>query len=290
VLVRMRVLLAGCICVIMFASSCSRGPQEQPKLARAAEAPKHSQATLVLENSSLPPGAQTNLGIQFETEKGWHIYWENPGDSGEPPRIHWQLPPGLTAGDFAWPAPTRLTTTAGTDYGYEGTVVLLATLQVSPSVQPGSTMEVAGNLRWLVCHDICVPQRTELRAPLYIASATVLDHDAYELLHAAAERIPKPLPAAFHARVTSSGDSLQLALAPREPVGRAEFFPSEAEQINDSAPQEMVKRAGIIRLTIRKSGDRQRDPARLRGVLLLNGRESYQIDVPIRTSSLRERR
>jgi thiol:disulfide interchange protein DsbD len=286
----MRLLLSGCICVVMFASACSRAPQEQTKLARAVEAPKHSRATLVLENSSLPPGAQTNVGIQFQTEKGWHIYWENPGDSGEPPRMHWLLPAGLTAGEFGWPAPTRLTTTAGTDYGYEGTVVLLSTLSVSPSAQPGNTMEVAGDLRWLVCHDICVPQRTELRAPLHIASTTVLNQEAYALLHAAAERIPKPLPAGFHASVTSSRDHLQLALVPREPVAQAEFFPSEAEQINDSAPQEMTDRAGIIRLTIRKSDDLQHDPARLRGVLLLNGRDSYQLDVPIRTSSLHQRR
>jgi thiol:disulfide interchange protein DsbD len=204
--------------------------------------------------------------------------------------MHWQLPAGLTTGEFAWPAPTRLTTTAGTDYGYEGTVVLLSTLQVSPSAQPGSTMEVAGNLRWLVCHDICVPQRTELRAPLQIASTTVLDPAAYALLHAAAERIPKPLPAGFHASVSNSRDSLQLALAPREPVAHAEFFPSEAEEINTSAPQEMVSHAGIVRLSLRKSDTLQRVPERLRGVLLLNGRESYQIDVPIRTISLHERR
>src|SRR5215469_1213783 len=34
------------------------------------------------------------LGVHFTLEKGWHIYWINPGDSGQPPSFKWILPPG----------------------------------------------------------------------------------------------------------------------------------------------------------------------------------------------------
>jgi thiol:disulfide interchange protein DsbD len=230
------------------------------------------------------------MGIQFETENGWHIYWQNPGDSGEAPRIQWRLPPGMTAGELEWPTPKRLTTTAGTDYGYEGSVILLSTVRVSPSAQAGTTMEIAGNLRWLVCRDVCVPQRTNLRASVQIADRASVNPSAYALLHTAAERVPRPLPPGFHARVTSSRDTLQFALVSREPVTRGEFFPGEPEQINDSAPQELVSRAGSARLTIRKSDDLQRDPERLRGVILLNGIDAYQVDLPIRNLPLHVRR
>jgi DsbC/DsbD-like thiol-disulfide interchange protein len=47
------------------------------------------------------------------TDDGWHIYWQNPGDSGEPPRIKWQLPSGVTATALEWPTPMRMTTSAG---------------------------------------------------------------------------------------------------------------------------------------------------------------------------------
>ena len=37
----------------------------------------------------------------FDLEKGWHIYWVNPGDSGEPPKIQWQLPERISRGRYS---------------------------------------------------------------------------------------------------------------------------------------------------------------------------------------------
>jgi thiol:disulfide interchange protein DsbD len=252
--------------------------------------PTHSKAALILEQPAVQPGSQANLGIQFVTEKGWHIYWQNPGDSGEPPRIQWRLPAGFTAGPQEWPAPMRLSNPAGTDYGYEGTTILLSTLQIPPTAQSGSTMELGGELRWLVCHDICVPQRTQLKAPIRIASAISIDHTARQLLQAAAERVPKPFPASFHARVTSSPDVFNLTFSSKERIVQAEFFPSEAEQIDNEAPQRLTEHGQVTRLTLKKSDHLRQDPEHLRGVLILEGRNAYQIDVPIHSSSLRKER
>ena len=41
-------------------------------------------------------------------EKGWHGYWENPGDAGKPMTVEWQLPQGATTGPLRYPIPTRL--------------------------------------------------------------------------------------------------------------------------------------------------------------------------------------
>ena len=43
------------------------------------------------------------LGLQIEHQPHWHTYWQNPGDSGLPTRLQWQLPAGLQAGEIAWP-------------------------------------------------------------------------------------------------------------------------------------------------------------------------------------------
>ena len=88
------------------------------------------------EQTTVQPGSRVNLGIKFVTDSGWHIYWRNPGDSGEPPRIQWRLPAGATAETLQWPVPTRLKNPAGTDYGYEGTVILLTALQIPPRPNP----------------------------------------------------------------------------------------------------------------------------------------------------------
>ena len=47
----------------------------------------HGTVELIAENQSITAGHKLNLGLRFELEKGWHIYWVNPGDSGEPPRV-----------------------------------------------------------------------------------------------------------------------------------------------------------------------------------------------------------
>jgi hypothetical protein len=37
--------------------------------------------------------------LHLQLEEGRHICWVNPSDSGEPPRVKWQLPAGVR-----WPA------------------------------------------------------------------------------------------------------------------------------------------------------------------------------------------
>ena len=49
-------------------------------------------------HSQLYPGGANQAGLYFKLEPGWHVYWENAGDSGEPPHIQWTLPGGVTAG------------------------------------------------------------------------------------------------------------------------------------------------------------------------------------------------
>jgi hypothetical protein len=67
-------------------------------------------------------------------EKGWHIYWINPGDSGEPPRVTWQLPPGFNPGVLEWPAPRRLVTSSIVDFGYEDAVTLIVPVHAETSL------------------------------------------------------------------------------------------------------------------------------------------------------------
>jgi DsbC/DsbD-like thiol-disulfide interchange protein len=269
---RLARLFANCAWLLVFLASCSR---------TAPQPPIHSRVSFILENAAVQPGSQVNVGIQFVTDKGWHIYWQNPGDSGEPPKIQWQLPAGVIPGTLEWPIPKRLNTSAGADYGYEGTTVLLSALQIPPTARPGTTMELGGELRWLVCHDICVPQRSQLRVPIRIASATTVDDAAHLLLRSAAERIPKPLPARLHPTVGSSPDGIQISLVPPEAVKQAEFFPSEVEQIDNQAQQTLNNHRGVMRLTLKKSAHLRQDPERLSGVIVLNGRDAYQLDAPV---------
>src|SRR5260370_8790901 len=92
--------------------------------ASAASIP-HGTVDLVAENQWIAPGRQTYLGLNFRLEKGWHIYWLNPGDSGQPPRVPWHLPDGLSAVEIASPAPPRVGASTIVAFRYEVPVILL---------------------------------------------------------------------------------------------------------------------------------------------------------------------
>jgi thiol:disulfide interchange protein DsbD len=104
-----------------------------PPLVRAAEpAPAGAakpvepkvRVELLSEVAAITPGETFWLALRQEIASGWHTYWMNPGDSGEPPRIEWTLPSGFTAGDFAWPPPERIAVGPAMTYGYSKHVVL----------------------------------------------------------------------------------------------------------------------------------------------------------------------
>jgi DsbC/DsbD-like thiol-disulfide interchange protein len=66
----------------------------------AAAAPVRTaevEAELVAEHAALAPG-ENWVGLRLRPEPGWHVYWRNPGDSGIPSRLDWQLPEGVAAG------------------------------------------------------------------------------------------------------------------------------------------------------------------------------------------------
>src|SRR5919109_4058926 len=60
-------------------------------------------AKLLAETLSIAPRETVWLALHLEVKTDWHIYWQNPGDSGLPTAIDWSLPPGFSAGDILWP-------------------------------------------------------------------------------------------------------------------------------------------------------------------------------------------
>ena len=69
---------------------------------------QHLTVELVSASPSIAPGGTLQAGLVFTLEEHWHVYWMNAGDSGEPPKITWTLPDGITAGAMQFPIPSRL--------------------------------------------------------------------------------------------------------------------------------------------------------------------------------------
>lgn len=257
---------------------------------QAEHPPEPAKASLLVEHKAVAPGSATPIGIRFQLENGWHIYWQNPGDAGDPPRVNWRVPDGFGVGALRWPAPKRLQSVAGTDYGYEGDVILLSSLQVPASAKPGESVELAGDLRWVACHDVCVPQKAEVKTSLQIAKADAVDEGAKALLASAGERLPKALPKTMQATVRDTGDAFVVQFRGKRGITAAEFFPAQEDQIDNAAPQALTVKAGGTDLKLKKSERLQGMPERLKGVLVVGG-EAYEVDAPVlKTASVTQRR
>ena len=58
----------------------------------------HATVELVSDASEIAPGQTFHLGVTFDKEPHWHIYWKNPGASGLAPEFDWDLPAGFEVG------------------------------------------------------------------------------------------------------------------------------------------------------------------------------------------------
>ena len=148
---------------------------------------------------------------------GAHIYWQNPGDSGYPPRFSWQLPTGASITAPEHPAPSRLTLGGIAMNVHVGRTVLLARLHVPAGLVPGTVLPVSGTVDLLVCStEACVPQTVRLASTLPIGAGTPYAA-AQRLIDSA--RAAMPLPVSATAPFTLDGLTLHLRLPLAPPAG-----------------------------------------------------------------------
>ena len=122
-------------------------------------------AWLVADTASVEPGSTFRLGVHFEIEDGWHIYWRNPGGAGLATAIDFELPDGFVAGPLQWPLPIAFIQSEGIPgYGYEGSVVLAAEVTVPADFDRSRPGRVLVEASWLACKGVCVLGSAELDA------------------------------------------------------------------------------------------------------------------------------
>ena len=103
--------------------------------------------------TNLVAGQDAQAGLYFKLEQGWHVYWKNAGDAGEPPHVRWTLPEGVTADGLQFPAPRRLALGPLMDFGYEDEVLFPITLHAASGAKAGDTT-LRAKVDWLVCRGL----------------------------------------------------------------------------------------------------------------------------------------
>jgi thiol:disulfide interchange protein DsbD len=225
------------------------------------------------------PGLHEDIGLHFKLEPGWHIYWKNPGDAGEPPHIHWTLPAGITAGPMQFPAPKRLPLGPLMDYGYENEVLFPLQLHVADGVKPGY-VTLHAKVDWLVCRETCIPGNTELEMDWEVVHHPVkvqTEISTSVLILRFAGRLPKTLPIGFSVGFQQTKEGFRLAVLTGKRETQAEFFPSDQDIIDNPAPQKFTPTDNGLILDLKKDASLTANPAQMRGVLELSGGRAYEI-------------
>jgi DsbC/DsbD-like thiol-disulfide interchange protein len=246
---------------------------------------QHAMISLVAERTAAVPGQPLAVGLHFEIDPHWHIYWRNPGDSGGPPTIEWKLPPGFEAGGFEWPVPQRIDV-GGTlvNYGYEADVLLPLTMRVPASAKPGTSVDLGGRVKYLICSDLCVPARADVSLTVPVAAtggAATSPSPAAPLFAQTRARIPKPAPSSWRTTATLANRQFDLTIDTGTRETGAQFFPLTAGQIDDSAPQQATPTARGIRLTLRASEQLTAAPRTLAGLVVFPDHRAFTIDAPV---------
>lgn len=237
----------------------------------------HVTVSLVTENTSLQPGKPAWIGIRFQLEKDWHVYWTNPGDSGEPPKVDWQLPAGFKAGALQFPFPHRLPLQTLMNFGYEDDALYLTQVTVPAGAQGAARL--AANIRWMICENTCIPGKATLSISLPVAAAAPKPSPQARLLKDARGRLPQA--ATWRGSVSAAGDALLFKV--KTPAKAAEFFPLDDLLIENAAPQRFSGTAGGFELAVKKSEQLATLPARIKGIIVVDGKRAYKVDLPVRS-------
>ena len=244
------------------------------------KADEHTALSLVSEQDALVRGKQLWIGIRFDLQDGWHTYWTNPGDSGEPPRIEWQLPTGFQVSDIQWPHPVRLALASLADYGYECQVLLMAAVRPPEGLKEGESVKITAQVHYLVCHDVCIPGQKHLELSLPVKTSAAFS-PARPLFDATRQKLPRPMPRNWRISATSTGDEFVVNLKADKVARPVQFFPLHAEQIENAAPQKSIEVPGGLRLRLKKSEHLLRPIARLEGVMVLASGDAYRVRIPV---------
>ena len=120
---------------------------------------EHARARIITAGAVSPEvQAPLYIGIEFEADPGWKLYWRTPGDSGLAPMVEWENTDNIAKTEMLWPVPTREVVVIDgiTMENFIYKKALILPVQIMPE---DSEKIIRGDiiLNYAVCKEICIP-------------------------------------------------------------------------------------------------------------------------------------
>jgi DsbC/DsbD-like thiol-disulfide interchange protein len=187
------------------------------------------------DRSAIRPGERFTLGVRMKIERGWHIYWENPGDSGLATRVDVRGPDGFELGPTRFPAPERHEQEGDiVTFVHHRELVLLRDVVAPETLAASAPVRFDIEGRWLACIEICLPGSKTMELTLPVAPRESAVQPANDKLFAEwRAQLPKPWSQNERATThwSSNADRHVLALLVPEST-EIQFFPRVSDVVH----------------------------------------------------------
>ena len=232
-----------------------------PATAQQQEPDNYVQWRALAEMPEILAGEDIWIAVEQDIYPQWHTYWRNPGDSGSPTRIEWDLPAGFEVSEIHWPLPHKLPYGPLLNYGYEGRIALLQKLS-APDILPDGPVTLTARTEALVCKDICIPEFSSVSLTLNKPGNATMPNYAYF------ERAQDKLPSAsawpaYYTQESGSGNDFVLEIetpflcTPEQPCDDLELFPHEWGLVDNTADARIER--SMDKLIIKQTASPDRD-------------------------------
>ncbi|MBX3113204.1 MAG: hypothetical protein KF836_01435 [Fimbriimonadaceae bacterium] len=244
----------------------------------------HCKVELIAENTAIAPGESARIGVRVSMDDGWHIYWKNPGDSGIPTKINWNLPKGWKVSDMKWPTPHAIEAEGFTSFGYDNSVLFMTRIVTPKDAKIGSKILVSADMEFLICKESCLPGNAKLSMFLNVGEAALIKPTKWaEEFERTAFHLPR---SAANWKLSARKVDSVIVLSGQHPdyaqIGALRFFGEEPGVFDTGAlPPAISRSAGVFTLNIPISPYASEIPTQIKGVLTGFGTHSYEISVPI---------
>jgi thiol:disulfide interchange protein len=228
----------------------------------------HARASLItnLQNSQQE---SFYVGVRLEMQEGWHTYWENPGDSGSPFEAKWNVDEGVIVENVEWPTPITIPYPPLMTFGYEGDVVFPFKVFRSLDLELSS---ISVDFDFLICADICIPEKASLTLDLSSATPNVLVDEAIQ-------KLPLKI---IQTESAVKGDGLKTKFKFSQPIQDAYLFPRQDNLFAYTPTQQLVSLGDdLYEITVPVLND---EVASFSGILSIDG-EGFQIEEELESSS-----
>lgn len=235
------------------------------------------QTQLLTDHRVIQPQQTFEVVWHVQMAPGWHVYWQNPGDSGLPVTFDWQLPAGFQAGEARWPAPDVIRIDPFINYGFYNQLFLPVQMQAPAELKPGTTVQLRTIANFLYCKDVCLPAEIPLQTSVQVGTAPEINEDVRQYI----QNQTWPTLADFTVTAQATPETLTLTFPPNMPhTGR--YIPAQEGWIEDHAPQHWEDNHLIV----------QRDtwtdnlPSKLAGLWHIDADTAHTLtEIPVETTT-----